>query len=156
MSGAPTAAADVASTPATEAVRTALVELLGAERRLRARDQKCGAGDLTQGQIRALFTIDKTGAATAGDLAKAAELSPASVSTMLDTLERDGIVERHRSATDRRVVVVTLTESGRALLEAKRIAWRKRGAEALSGVSDEHLVAAADVMHRMAAMLDDL
>jgi DNA-binding MarR family transcriptional regulator len=154
MSGAPTA--DVTSTPATEAVRTALVELLGAERRLRARDQRCAAGDLTQGQIRALFTIDKTGEATAGDLAKAAELSPASVSTMLDTLERDGIVERRRSATDRRVVVVTLTESGRALLEAKRIAWRKRGAEALAGVSDEHLVAAADVMHRMAAMLDDL
>ena len=149
-------AAAVESASATEAVRTALVELLGAERRLRARDQKCAAGDLTQGQIRALFTIDKTGEATAGDLAKAAELSPASVSTMLDTLERDGIVERHRSATDRRVVVVTLTESGRALLEAKRIAWRKRGAEALAGVSDEHLAAAADVMHRMAAMLDDL
>jgi DNA-binding MarR family transcriptional regulator len=143
-------------TPATEAVRTAVVELLGAERRLRARDQRCAKGDLTQGQIRALFTIDKTGEATAGDLAKAAELSPASVSTMLDTLERDGIVERRRSASDRRVVVVTLTESGRALLEAKRIAWRKRGAEALAGISDEHLLAAADVMHRMAAMLDDL
>jgi DNA-binding MarR family transcriptional regulator len=146
--------APVGSTPATEAVRTAFVELMGAERRLRARDQKCGPGDLTQGQIRALFTIDKSGEATAGDLAKAAELSPASVSTMLDTLERDGIVERRRSASDRRVVVVTLTESGRALLEAKRNAWRARSRRALEGVSDEHLQAAADVMHRMAAMLD--
>jgi DNA-binding MarR family transcriptional regulator len=139
-----------------EAVRLAFVELMGAERRLRARDQKCAKGDLTQGQIRALFTIDKSGEATAGDLAKAAELSPASVSTMLDTLECEGIVERRRSESDRRVVVVTLTESGRALLEAKRDAWRARGRQALEGVSDEHLVAAADVMHRMAALLDEL
>ncbi|HWI71835.1 MAG TPA: MarR family transcriptional regulator, partial [Baekduia sp.] len=81
----------VGSTPATEAVRVAFVELMGAERRLRARDQRCGPGELTQGQIRALFTIDKSGEATAGELAKAAELSPASVSSMLDHLERDGI-----------------------------------------------------------------
>ncbi|HWI74965.1 MAG TPA: MarR family transcriptional regulator, partial [Baekduia sp.] len=143
-------------TPATEAVRMAFVELMGAERRLRARDQKCGPGELTQGQIRALFKIDASGETTAGDLAKAAELSPASVSSMLDHLERDGIVSRQRSESDRRVVVVTLTDSGRALLDSKREAWRARGAAALAGVSDEDLLAAADVMHRMASMLDEL
>jgi hypothetical protein len=42
------------------------------------------------------------------------------------------------------------------VLETKRSAWRTRGAEALAGISDTHLLAAADVMHRMAAMLDDL
>jgi MarR family transcriptional regulator, organic hydroperoxide resistance regulator len=144
------------STPATEAVRLAFVELMGAERRLRARDQKCKAGELTHGQIRALFTIDVRGGATAGELAKAADLSPASVSTMLDHLERDGIVERRRSEEDRRVVVVTLTESGRALVADKRDRWRERAAAALDGVSDEQLDAAADVMHRMAGMLDEL
>jgi DNA-binding MarR family transcriptional regulator len=146
----------VGSTPATEAVRMAFVELMGAERRLRARDQRCGPGELTQGQIRALFTIDKSGEATAGELAKAAELSPASVSSMLDHLERDGIVSRQRSESDRRVVVVTLTDSGRALLDTKREAFRARGAEALAGVSDDDLLAAADVMRRMASMLEEL
>lgn len=145
-----------AQTPATEAVRMAFVELMGAERRLRARDQKCGPGELTQQHIRALFTIDKSGEATAGDLAKAAELSPASVSAMLDHLERDGIVERHRAEHDRRVVVVRLTDSGRALLEEKRTAWRRRSAEGLAGISDSDLAAAAEVMHRMARMLDEL
>jgi DNA-binding MarR family transcriptional regulator len=139
-----------------EDVRLGFIELLGAERRGRARDQKCGPGELTQTQIRALFKLDSAGESTAGDLAKAAELSPASVSAMLDHLERDGIVERTRSASDRRVVVVSLTESGRALLAEKRERWRARGREALAGVSEEHLHAAADVMRRMAAMLDDL
>jgi DNA-binding MarR family transcriptional regulator len=144
------------SASATEAVRTAFVELMGAERRLRARDQKCARGELTHGQIRALFAIDVKGEATAGELAKAGELSPASVSTMLDHLERDGIVERRRSPEDRRVVVVTLTESGRALVAQKRDRWRERADAALDGVSDRQLEAAADVMHRLAGMLDEL
>jgi DNA-binding MarR family transcriptional regulator len=139
-----------------EAVRTAFVELMGAERRLRARDQKCAPGDLTQSHIRALFRIDKSGETTAGELAKAAELSPASVSAMLDHLERDGVVQRRRAEHDRRVVVVSLTDSGRALLEEKREAFRRRGAEALADVPDAHLHAAADVMHRLAGLLDEL
>ena len=145
-----------AESSATEAVRLAVVELLGAERRLRARDQKCAKGELTQSHIRALFTIDRSGEATAGELARAAELSPASVTAMLDHLERDGIVSRRRAEHDRRVVVVRLTEAGHRILEEKRAAWRRRGAEALAGVSDEHLAAAADVMHRMARLLDEL
>jgi DNA-binding MarR family transcriptional regulator len=153
---APRAAGAAPATEGTEDVRLAFVELLGAERRLRARDQKCGPGELTQGQIRALFKLDLEGEATAGDLAKAAELSPASVSVMLDHLERDGIVARRRSDSDRRVVVVSLTESGRALLAEKRERWRARGREALAGLSDAELHAAADVMRRMAAMLEDL
>jgi MarR family transcriptional regulator, organic hydroperoxide resistance regulator len=147
---------DGADLVGTEDVRQAFIELLGAERRGRARDQKCGPGELTQTQIRAMFKLDMAGEATAGDLAKAAELSPASVSAMLDHLERDGIVERSRSDSDRRVVVVSLTESGRALLAEKRERWRARGREALAGVSEKDLHAAADVMRRMAAMLDDL
>jgi DNA-binding MarR family transcriptional regulator len=148
--------AEASELTGNEDVRLGFIELLGAERRGRARDQKCGPGELTQTQIRALFKLDSAGESTAGDLAKAAELSPASVSAMLDHLERDGIVERTRSASDRRVVVVSLTESGRALLAEKRERWRARGREALAGVSEEHLHAAADVMRRMAAMLDDL
>lgn len=140
----------------TEDVRMAFVELLGAERRLRARDQRCGPGELTQAQIRALFRLDSAGETTAGDLAKTAELSPASVSAMLDHLERDGIVERRRAERDRRVVLVSLTESGRALLAEKREHWRARGREALDGVPEDELHAAADVMRRLAGMLQEL
>jgi DNA-binding MarR family transcriptional regulator len=150
------AQAEAVAAEHTEGVRLALIELMGAERRLRARDQRCGPGQLTHAQIRALFTLDVKGEATAGELAKAAELSPASVSTMLDALERDAIVERRRSDHDRRVVVVTLTETGRGLVADKRTHWRTRMAASLDGVSPEQLAAAADVMHRIAATLDEL
>jgi DNA-binding MarR family transcriptional regulator len=139
-----------------EDVRLGFGELLGAERRLRARDKKCGPGDLTTSQVRALFKIEIEGETTAGDLAKTAELSPASVTAMLDHLERDRIIERRRAEHDRRVVMVTLTEQGRELVAGKRAAWRARAAQALDGVPEEDLHTAADVMRRMAAMLDDL
>jgi DNA-binding MarR family transcriptional regulator len=139
-----------------EDVRLGFVELLGAERRLRARDKKSGPGDLTTSQVRALFKIEIEGETTAGDLAKTAELSPASVTAMLDHLERDGIIERRRADHDRRVVMVALTERGRELVAEKRAGWHARAAQALDGLSEEQLHAAADVMRRMAAMLDDL
>jgi DNA-binding MarR family transcriptional regulator len=143
-----------ATSTGVEAVRLALVEILGAERRARARDKKCGPGELTASQVRALFKIDIEGEATAGDIAKTAELSPASVTVMLDQLERDGIIERRRADHDRRVVLVTLTERGRELVADKRAAWRARAAEALDGVSEADLHAAADVMRRMATLFD--
>jgi DNA-binding MarR family transcriptional regulator len=151
--------AKAAAAPAVdgfETVRLALVELLGAERRMRARDQRCRPGELTQAQVRALFAIDIVGQATAGELARAGELSPASVSAMLDHLERDGIVQRHRAEHDRRVVVVTLTESGRALVAAKRERWRASGRAALEGVPEADLRAAADGMRRLAGLFDGI
>ena len=72
-------------------------ELFGAERRLRGREQQQGRG-LTHSQLRALIVLGKTDEVTAGDLAKSADLNPASVTAMLDHLESSGIVERRRSA----------------------------------------------------------
>ena len=42
--------------------------------------------------------------------------SPSTTSTMLSNLEKDGYVTRTRSQSDNRVVLVTLTDAGRALL----------------------------------------
>jgi len=139
-----------------EAVRLAFVELLGAERRLRGRDRFVKEG-LTQAQIRALFRIGAEGGeATAGELAKHADLSPASVTTMLDHLEEHGIVTRRRSEKDRRVVVVALTERGRELVEEKRRRWQELWRQVLAEVPQDDLEAAARVMRRLAEMLEAL
>ena len=90
-------------------LRAAFVELMGAERRLRGRDPQ-RPGDLTHGQVRALLALDRDEEVTAGWLAKQAEMSPASVTAMLDKLEQGGMVERRRSATDPGVVVKGATD----------------------------------------------
>ena len=93
---------------------------------------------------------------TAGEIARAAQISPAAVTGMLDDLEAAGIVARHRSETDRRCVLVTLTDHGREVLDDARRRWRARWDEALRDVPDADLQAAARVMHAIGDLLDEL
>jgi DNA-binding MarR family transcriptional regulator len=144
-------------TEALGAVREEFSCLLGAERRLRGRDQQTKAdGDLTVAQVRALFALDAREAATAGEIAEAARLSPASVTGMLDELEREGMVTRVRSESDRRRVLVSLTEEGRTVLGRRRRRWLKRWEVAMEDVPERDLKAAAEVMRRIGGLLDEL
>ncbi|MBK6440928.1 MAG: MarR family transcriptional regulator [Actinomycetales bacterium] len=52
------------------------------------------------------------------EIARFSGLSRAAVSSVLNTLERDGLVERHRESTDRRLVTVRLTGEGERRLVA--------------------------------------
>ena len=138
-------------------VREAFGCLLGAERRLRGRDQhRKEDGGLTTAQVRALFALDARKEATPGQIAELAQLSPGGVTGMLDDLERDGIVRRERSAGDRRRVLVTLTDEGRTLLGKKRRQWARRWERDMDEVPESDLEAAAAVMRRIGALLDEV
>lgn len=129
----------------------AVSELLGAERRLRGRLK----GDLTMNHIRALVWLRRNdGRGTAGDIARETDLNPASVTGMLDQLEAQGLLVRERSAADRRVVHVSLTDHGREVMERKRAYWRACWDEALSEVSAEDRRIAAAVLRRIAGLYD--
>jgi len=138
-----------------EDLRTALGELLGAERRLRGRDP-VRKGDLSHAQVRALFALERDEEATAGSLAKRADLSPASMTAMLDHLEAAGFVQRVRGAKDRRQVIVTLTDAGHELLAAKRADHQARWEQDFGEFSDEELETAVRVMRALASLLDGL
>ena len=167
MSAVRTPADGAAGTPAAptpardgvlEDVRLAFSEVLSAERRLRARKDHARRGPLSFSQTRALFMLcepEGRGGVTAGQLARMAELTPASVTAMLDQAEREGMVERVRSSEDRRVVLVQLTEAGEAYLAERRALWRAHWQEALGDVTDADLAATARVMRRIGAVLDD-
>ncbi|HEY2636390.1 MAG TPA: MarR family transcriptional regulator [Solirubrobacteraceae bacterium] len=137
---------------AVDEARDALGRLLGAERRLRGRDQHRHEG-LTHAQLRALAAL-RGGPLPAGRLARAADVNPASVTAMVDQLESAGVLERRRRAEDRRVTEISLTEQGRELLEAKRARYHAVWAEHLADVEDGDLRTAARVMRAIAEMLD--
>jgi DNA-binding MarR family transcriptional regulator len=145
------------SAPVTtaESLRSAFIELMGAERRLRGRSPH-RAGDLSATEIRALFQLEREAEVSAGSLAKHADVSPASMTAMLDHLDADGMVARRRSETDRRQVIVSLTDKGRECLGRKRAAWDDRWRELTERHADADLAAAAAVMHDIAGLLDTL
>lgn len=56
------------------------------------------------------------------ELARRLDIGKATVGQTLTRLERAGVIERRRVASDRRVVMVHLTDAGRALREPLRVA----------------------------------
>jgi len=134
-----------------DGLRDAIAQMFAAERRLRSRES--APGELTHAHIRSLRALSE-GPLTAGQLARSAELNPASVTAMLDHLEEAGIVERTRSTTDRRVCNVALTDSGRKLLSDKTERWRAMWADRLGAYSEAELEVAERIARDVAEMLD--
>ena len=65
---------------------------------------------------------------TVGELCKKLRLDTGTVTPMLKNTERQGLIKRTRSAEDERVVVITLTEEGRALYKKAKDIPAKIGA----------------------------
>jgi DNA-binding MarR family transcriptional regulator len=123
--------------------------------RLRGRDTHLGAGELSHAQCELLFELEERGELSAGELACAARLTPATVTQMLDHLADGGHVERARLERDRRVVISRLTPLGRQAIEAKRTKWQDRWEQALADVAPEELRAATCVLTRLQAVFED-
>jgi MarR family 2-MHQ and catechol resistance regulon transcriptional repressor len=89
------------------------------------------AKGLTEGQFGVLEVLLHRGPMNQRELGRKLLRSNANVSTVLENLERAGHVQRERAPGDRRAVVVSLTDQGRALVE---------------GIFPEHAAAVARLM----------
>ena len=123
--------------------------------RLRGRDTHLGATELSHAQCELLFELEEHGELSVGELACAAQLTPATVTQMLEYLAAGGHVERARLERDRRVVVSRLTPRGRREIEVKREKWQGRWEQALADVDVQELRAATRVLDRLQAVFED-
>ncbi len=73
---------------------------------------------LTQAGMVTLMALARHGELPHRTVAELCFVRPATLTGIVDTLERDGLVERLRDAADRRSVKLALTPAGRARLEA--------------------------------------
>jgi DNA-binding MarR family transcriptional regulator len=126
---------------------------LGAVRRLRGRDTH-RLGGLSYAQAVLLFKLSERDKLPARELACAADLSPATVTEMLDALAAAGLVERERSEHDKRIVLSSLTERGSGLVGEYKLMWEARWREALAEFDDDQLRTAASVLTRLQEMFD--
>jgi DNA-binding MarR family transcriptional regulator len=79
--------------------------------------QVSGEFGITGPQLWALKTISEHDVLPLGQLSKKMYLHPSTVTGVVDRLESKGYVARGRDATDRRIVTVSLTAAGRALVK---------------------------------------
>jgi DNA-binding MarR family transcriptional regulator len=80
--------------------------------------------DVTMTQLRVMFLIRERCEPSTGELAELMHIRPATLTGLADRLESKDLIKRWPDATDRRVVRVSLTPAGVALLDEASAAGR--------------------------------
>ena len=109
---------------------------------------------LTTPQLVIIQAVGDLKAPTVSDIAKAVSLSLATVTTILNRLERNGIVNRARSSVDRRRVIVTLTEEGQSLKSSAPKPLQDSFVDRFTRLEswEQHLIVAS--LERVATLMD--
>lgn len=153
--------ADTPATPATSDRRRAAdaevaAELADALHQLGHRLRRAAASELeglgiTGSQARALRRLARREPMRMSELARALDVVPRSVTTVVDGLESAGFAERHADPGDRRATQVALTDRGRQVLARLRSSRRVAAADLvgrLDGADQQELL-------RLLAVLND-
>jgi DNA-binding MarR family transcriptional regulator len=140
---------------ALEAVGRAFKGATAALRRMRGRETH-RTDELSYAQYGLLFGLCEGDRMSARELALAADVSPATATETLDALAASGLVERTRSQEDKRIVLTSLTDRGKALIDDRRARYEPRWRAALEEFSDEQLLTAATVLEALREMFDEL
>jgi DNA-binding MarR family transcriptional regulator len=125
--------------PGTEAL--AAVRILG--KKLHAGMERwADRFGLSEGRFQILVRLQHqtAGRITMGDLAEMLDITPRTVTGLVDNLERDGLVKRVDDPNDRRSVYAEITEQGRERVNAL---WREAAgiqAAVTRGMNDSELV----------------
>ena len=112
------------STTASEAQAAELMQAVGVLlRRVRG---EAGSVGLGWSLAAVLGRLDRTGAMTTADLARAEMVKPQSMGSFLAELEQEGLVRRDPHPTDGRQILFSLTDAGveaRRQRQAAKLAW---------------------------------
>lgn len=109
---------------------------------------------LTAPQILLLQTIRDNGEATIGELANEMSLSQATVTSILDRLEKRDLVFRERSTEDRRKVHAYLTDQATAILKEAPIPLQEHFARQFSDLQDWEQTMIISSLQRVAQMMN--
>ena len=103
---------------------------------------------LSTGQPKVLRCLDALGPCSQRVLADYCEVDPAAICRMLEGMERDGLLERRPSRTDRRAGEVVLTEKGRETFAAWDSQLEQLEDRMLQGFTGQERAQLADFLER--------
>jgi DNA-binding MarR family transcriptional regulator len=118
------------------------------------RRQRVDSHDLTANQLGVLGALGKHDAMTIGELATHEQVKPPSMTRIVSNMEEAGLVARRPHETDKRQIVVELTEAAHQLLRAnrrRRDEWLQTKLKKLTPEERDILRKAAPVLERLAA-----
>jgi DNA-binding MarR family transcriptional regulator len=101
-----------------------------------------------------LLAFTRTGSLPMGKLGARLMVHPAAVTNAIGKLEQRGLVQRSMSPDDRRVVLATITDAGRALVDEATQALNE-AAFGLPGITPEQAAALTEVLHALRVATGD-
>ncbi|WP_345437158.1 MarR family transcriptional regulator [Actinoallomurus vinaceus] len=118
-----------------------------------SRRMRAQAGQsLSVTQLAALGAVSRHGALTPGELAEHEKVQPPSMTRVIAALEERGLLTRSPHPTDRRQVILSVTEEGEKLLKEERRrkeAWLAQRLAELTPEEREILRQAAPILERL-------
>ncbi|HKF17751.1 MAG TPA: MarR family transcriptional regulator [Candidatus Dormibacteraeota bacterium] len=118
-----------------------------------AMDQGLGEQGLTRSRAEVIWRLHHMGPVTQRALSEALRCTPRNVTGLVDALEATGHVARLPHPSDRRAMLVTLTERGRATA----IAWQSAHQElAVRALADLGKAQIADLIEALDQVLENL
>jgi len=111
--------------------------------------------DLSMPQLKALMVLHYRGAVRVGEVAHMLGMSPNATTTVLDRLEGEDLVRRQLDPSDRRAVLVDLTESGTNWITRLLSANARDFGEVLDQLSVSDLQALHQGMTALGRVLDE-
>ncbi|MGA2827015.1 MAG: MarR family transcriptional regulator [Streptosporangiaceae bacterium] len=108
--------------------------------------------ELSDTQFAALSALERHSAMTPGELAEYEKVQPPSMTRVIAVLEERGLVMRAPHTTDRRQVVLTVTEDGRAVVlraRRRRDEWLAKRLKELTPQERATLRAAAPILEKL-------
>ncbi|HEY6278325.1 MAG TPA: MarR family transcriptional regulator [Streptosporangiaceae bacterium] len=107
---------------------------------------------LSDTQLAALATLERHGAMTPGELAEHEKVQPPSMTRVIAALVDWELVNRAPDPTDRRQVILSVTSSGRDLVQKvrrRREAWLAKRLAELTPQERATLLAAAPILEKL-------
>lgn len=109
---------------------------------------------LTSPQLLIMLEIDKESGINSSQVAKKVNLSPATVTNILDRLENKSLISRVRNTQDKRKVGLYLTDDGKALLLKAPQALQEHFIEKFANLAQWEQSQLLSSMQRLSEMMD--
>jgi DNA-binding MarR family transcriptional regulator len=121
----------------------------------RVNDRRLRPLGLTFAQLPVLMALSKTDALSQKELAGLARIEQPSMAQLLARMDRDGLIRRAPSPHDRRVSLISLTESGLTKLAQVHSALFETNDQALRGFSAEEVGLLVGLLRRLVVNLEE-
>ena len=109
---------------------------------------------LTGPQLVILREIASFGEVTAGEIAQAVSLSQATVTGIMDRMEKRGLIARKRSEQDKRKIMIRITEAGKDIVESAPPLMQEAFAQRFESLPawEQNMILSA--LHRLVSIMD--